>query len=67
MHRVPVFIFAFSISLFPYKEAPEAVKRKAEDSVDAPAEAEAVCPTPEKKSKLEESATENGAAEEVAA
>jgi len=48
-------------------EAPEAVKRKAEvDSVDAPAD-EAVCPTPEKKSKLDEPATENGAAEEVAA
>lgn len=50
-----------------FTEAPEAVKRKADvESVDAPAADDAACPTPEKKSKLDESATENGA-EEVAA
>jgi len=44
----------------------EAVKRKIVadvDATDAPATEDVVCPTPEKKSKLDEAATENGAAE----
>lgn len=45
--------------------APEAVKRKAVEEIDA-AKADEVVPTPEKKSKVEEAAS-NGAAEEVVA
>lgn len=49
--------------------APEAVKRKAAEEVTDAAEAatDETAPTPEKKSKVEEVAHENGAAEEVVA
>lgn len=50
--------------------APEAVKRKAVEEVTDAAEAaaaEETAPTPEKKSKVEEAAHENGGAEEVVA
>lgn len=48
--------------------APEAVKRKAVEETDAvEAVADETAPTPEKKSKVEEVAHENGAAEEVVA
>lgn len=47
--------------------APEAVKRKAVEETDAAEVADESAPTPEKKSKVEEAAHENGAAEEVVA
>lgn len=47
--------------------APEAVKRKAVEETDAAEVVDESAPTPEKKSKVEEAAHENGAAEEVVA
>lgn len=47
--------------------APEAVKRKAVEETDAAEAVDESAPTPEKKSKVEEAAHENGAAEEVVA
>lgn len=58
----------FEFSFFGYLEAaPEAVKRKAVEETDAVEAADETAPTPEKKSKVEEAAHENGAAEEVVA
>lgn len=63
--------FSHTFSSFHRIEAaPEAVKRKAVEEVTDAAEAVAAdetAPTPEKKSKVEEAAHENGAAEEVVA
>lgn len=53
---------------FKIEAAPEAVKRKAvEEVTEATEAADETAPTPEKKSKVEEAAHENGAAEEVVA
>lgn len=62
-------LFFFSFRFDCVEAAPEAVKRKAVEETDAvvdAADAE-TAPTPEKKSKVEEVAHENGAAEEVVA
>lgn len=61
--------FLFFLPSLNFSEAaPEAVKRKAVEETDAADAAdETTAPTPEKKSKVEEAAHENGAAEEVVA
>lgn len=66
----PNFLPHFSFPLCWTEAAPEAVKRKAVEEVTDAAEAAATdetAPTPEKKSKVEEAAHENGGAEEVVA
>lgn len=61
------YLLIFFLFLNCLEAAPEAVKRKAVEETDAAEVADESAPTPEKKSKVEEAAHENGAAEEVVA